>query len=296
MKITFCLCTFSPDGNSRIDEVKTVIRRTSPRVDRTIVVDGGSTDGIIEWLKSEECKKLNVEVYVHPWMDDPPGQRNRYLRYADGFSDWILLLDADELLEEPALYTLHQLAEESEKNGVTLVGLQSHDIITDNIEGKPVYENLAEHWAPSFFKHGPEVHYSGHTHVTLHALPGVRFNSHYRYFHIKTLADQWIRGQRNYFTSAKVAQNVVDDTWKKFREMCSSHGIRYFYELVGLMRKGTVPSDLERFFVEHKDSDNSELRSMFVTYFVLLHPELNPELSNRDFEYKPDRKPVEAYF
>lgn len=295
MRITFCLCTFSPDGNSRLDEVKTVIRRTSPHVDRTIVIDGGSTDGIVEWLRSDECKRLNVEVYVHPWIDDPPGQRNKYLRYADG-DDWIIVLDADELAEEPLLYTLHQIAEESERNGVTLIGLQSHDIIADNIEGKPVYENLASHWAPSFFKHGPEVHYSGHTHVTLHALPGVRFNSHHRYFHIKTTADQWIRGFRNYWSSAKVAQNVHDNTWKEFREICTKYGLRYFYELIAIMRRGILPDDLVSFMINHKDDDNSELRSFFVTYFILFHPEFNPGLSNRDFEFKNDRLPVKAFF
>lgn len=294
-KIAFCLCTFSPDGNSRLNEVKTVIRRTSPHVDRTIVIDGGSTDGIIEWLSSEECKKLNVEVHVHPWMDDPPGQRNRYLRYADG-DDWLIILDADELLEEPALYTLHQLAEESEKNGVTLVGFQSHDIIIDNINNGPVYENLAEHWAPSFFKHGPEVHYTGHTHVTLHALPGVRFNSHYRYFHIKTVADQWIRSSRNYWTSAKIAQNIRDDTWKHFRELCTSYGFKYFYELIASMRCNTIPENLIKFIIDNRDNDNPELRSLFVVYFVLLHPELNPGISNQDFKYDKDRKPVKAYF
>ncbi len=60
-------------------------------VDEIIIVDTGSTDRSIEIAKSYGAK-----VYEHPWEDDFSKSRNRSLDYAT--SDWILVLDADEVI------------------------------------------------------------------------------------------------------------------------------------------------------------------------------------------------------
>jgi len=62
-------------------------------VDEIIIVDTGSTDNTIEIAKSYKAK-----VYEHPWENDFSKHRNQSIGYATG--DWILIIDADEEIEE----------------------------------------------------------------------------------------------------------------------------------------------------------------------------------------------------
>jgi glycosyltransferase involved in cell wall biosynthesis len=274
---------------NRVDELKKAIRLTSPHVDKTIIIDGGSTDGSLEFLESEECKQLNVETIIRPWDDNPPGARNAYLKAA-GNDGWVLVTDCDEFLEEPAVHTLKQLVAEKDSEGYTLIRFNSHDIQT-NVSGD-VWEHQSSYWNPMLFKMGPTVRYHGHTHVGLGSLPGKSFNSPFRYFHIKSVPDQWIRGARNYWTTARPAANVHDQQWKNFKGICKKHNLELFADIAQLMRKGTVPEELENWFIENRDSDNPEVRAYFICYFVYLYPEKNQGHANRDFPFAADRKPV----
>ena len=65
-----------------------------------------------------------------------------------------------------------------------------------------------------------------------------------------------------------------------------------FSEMANIMRLGTVPDELVNWFVGWKDHENAEFRAYFVSYLVLMHPHLNPGLSNKDYSYDPNRKPV----
>lgn len=62
-------------------------------VDEIIIVDTGSTDRSMDIAKSYGAK-----VYEHPWEDDFSKSRNRSIDYATG--DWILVLDADEVIAQ----------------------------------------------------------------------------------------------------------------------------------------------------------------------------------------------------
>jgi len=62
-------------------------------VDEIIVVDTGSTD-----RTKEIAKKFTDKIYDFTWIDDFSAARNESLKHATG--DWILVLDADELLDE----------------------------------------------------------------------------------------------------------------------------------------------------------------------------------------------------
>lgn len=282
--VTYCLVHLN-----RLPKLQKAVRHHAPHVDRTIVIDGGSQDGSIEWLNSKECKDMNVEVYVHPWVDDPPGHRNLYLKYA-GTDTWVLVTDDDEYLEEPVIWTIKQIADEAEKNEVTLVCFNSHDIQTT--PNGSVWENQSSYWNPMFFKMGPGVRYGGHTHVGLARLPGKVWQHPGKYFHVKTVADQWLRGARNYWTTAQEAQNIHDAQWRGFKSLRELHGYTYFYQMVDDMRAGTIPEEIVKWFIDHRDDDNAEVRAYFVSYLVFMHPELNTGISNRDFEYDPNRKPT----
>lgn len=61
--------------------------------DEIIVVDTGSDDETITI-----CERFNAKVYKHQWENDFAKARNASLQYAAG--DWILILDADEELDQ----------------------------------------------------------------------------------------------------------------------------------------------------------------------------------------------------
>jgi len=61
-------------------------------VDEIIVVDTGSTDRSLEI-----CGAYEAKVFTHPWVDDFSKVRNFSLQQA--VCDWILVLDADEIID-----------------------------------------------------------------------------------------------------------------------------------------------------------------------------------------------------
>lgn len=285
--VNLCMVSFN-----RLEESKIWVRRHSPHVDRTIIIDGGSTDGSIEFFNSQECKDLKVECYVHPWVDDPPGQRNKYLDLVQ--RGWVLVLDCDELLELPALYQLRFLAKKAQDGGFDGIAFRSHDIQID-LEGG-IYDSLSNYYNRSFFMGSNGMKYVGHTHVGLFR-PDVRdrcMKTEHQYYHIKTWADQFIRACRNYWTTCAVANNRNDDpNWIQFKKMVSDAGFKYFYQFLDYMRKGNIDQSFKKWFIDNKEDENPEARSWFVCYFAFLHPEENVDkLGNKDLAYKEDRKPI----
>lgn len=63
-----------------------------------VVVDTGSTDQTIPI-----CREFNCKIYEHEWQDDFSLHRNQSIDYAT--HDWILIIDADEVL--PSEYHEH---------------------------------------------------------------------------------------------------------------------------------------------------------------------------------------------
>lgn len=62
-------------------------------VDEIIIVDTGSTD-----KTKEIAKKFNAKIYDFKWIDDFSAARNESIKHAT--KDWILVMDADEVVEK----------------------------------------------------------------------------------------------------------------------------------------------------------------------------------------------------
>jgi glycosyltransferase involved in cell wall biosynthesis len=68
------------------------LRSARPLVDRIVIGDTGSTDDSRAIVES-----FDAEVVSIPWEDDFAAARNRVLAMAQ--CDWVLVLDADEMLD-----------------------------------------------------------------------------------------------------------------------------------------------------------------------------------------------------
>lgn len=83
-------------------------------VDEIVVLDTGSTDSTIEIARS-----FGAKVDQFEWRQDFAEARNEALKQVTG--DWVLVLDADELLAAPVVPILQQLIEREEALVINLV-------------------------------------------------------------------------------------------------------------------------------------------------------------------------------
>jgi len=88
------------DEQARIAECIESVRNV---VDELVVVDTGSRDGTVEIVRS-----YGAEVVDHRWHDDFAAARNAGLDVARG--DWILILDADEVIARDDHAELRRMA------------------------------------------------------------------------------------------------------------------------------------------------------------------------------------------
>src|ERR1700753_2915568 len=107
--------------NMIVKDEAPVIRRcldsVRPLIDYWVIVDTGSTDGTQEIIR-EHLKDVSGELHERPWRDFAHN-RSEALTLARGHGDYVLVIDADEVLqiaqgfELPALtcdsYNIHVL-------------------------------------------------------------------------------------------------------------------------------------------------------------------------------------------
>lgn len=92
-KISICMMVKDEEKNIRrcLESLKPLI---DSDMSELIIVDTGSTDKTVE-IAGEYTSKL----YYHKWNNDFSAMRNITISYAKG--EWILIIDADEVLEKP---------------------------------------------------------------------------------------------------------------------------------------------------------------------------------------------------
>jgi glycosyltransferase involved in cell wall biosynthesis len=108
------LCAIAKNEAHRIADCLTSVKNF---VDEIILVDTGSSDRTIEIAKQHKAKVFRFE-----WCDDFAAARNFALSHAKG--EWILVLDADEILDASIIPVLKQVMERSNCLAVNLVRLE----------------------------------------------------------------------------------------------------------------------------------------------------------------------------
>ena len=125
-------------------------------VDEIIVVDTGSTDDTIEIAHSH-----GAQVKYFTWIDDFSAARNESLRHASG--DWILYIDADEVIDSVNAGKIRQVITQKDIMGATVrqcIPQQAENIVT------AFYIEYCR-----LFRHHPAIRFEGTIHEQI--LPSI---------------------------------------------------------------------------------------------------------------------------
>jgi glycosyltransferase involved in cell wall biosynthesis len=122
--------------------------------DEIIIVDTGSTDKTIEIAKEYTTKIYSGEEYL--WKDDFAHSRNQSLELCKG--DWILIIDADEVLEEKGISKLKQTIKKTNKECLYFKTISKNLINTHN--------------SIRAFKRSPKIYWKGAIHNYLNITDG----------------------------------------------------------------------------------------------------------------------------
>ncbi|MBI1936194.1 glycosyltransferase [Candidatus Woesearchaeota archaeon] len=104
MPRTISLCMITKNEERYLGQCLNSVKEI---IDEIIIADTGSTD-----KTKEIAKNFNAKIFDFKWSDDFSAARNESLRHAT--KDWILVLDADEVIEKNDLDKIKKLAENPE--------------------------------------------------------------------------------------------------------------------------------------------------------------------------------------
>lgn len=103
-KPAISLCMIAKNEENNLDNCLSSVKDAAEEI---IIIDTGSTD------KTKEIgKKFNAKIIDFKWADDFSAARNESLKHVT--KDWILVIDADESLDEEGVNIIKHLVEDKE--------------------------------------------------------------------------------------------------------------------------------------------------------------------------------------
>lgn len=277
MKIIYCMMT-----QNRLLETKHCLDLVGPYVDEMVVVDGGSVDDSVFYLRNRK----DVHMFLHPWKDNFSEQRTNYLMRArevagnDNF--WCLISDPDEWFEEKTLKELRRIATFCEQGGANMAQFQCRSV---SLKGEErVWENLDNYWKGLFFKYEPGIKYVGNPHETLAPPSGLRaIRTPFLYEHVKQENIIWHRGMRNsYCGGGGPNLGSRNPFWVELKAIVKEVYGRdlSWHEYDRELLSGNIDERIKRWMYKMKDETGwdgaSEMREHYKTYFRIYHPEEEP--------------------
>lgn len=282
---------------SELTDLAPNIESLLPYVDTITIVDGGSKDLTIPYMRNWAKKEPKINFFISPWEDDFPRQRNKYVNEINKIAkpgDFLLTSDPDEFFEKRTLEKLQAAADYAERNGANMIGFQCRSVSMDG--PVRVWENVDEYWKHLFIKWDPNFHYTGYKcHEGKGGVPHNIINTDLIYEHRKQSDIIWLRGMRNAFTAGGGPNlGASNPIWIKWRKLCKEKlNIDRWHDMYDYLLQGNIDEELKQLFIDHmfegtdkagpnarsKDAWDgaSEMREMYKTYFRLLHSEEEPQ-------------------
>lgn len=268
--ITYCMMT-----QNRLVETMNNVQRVLPFVDQVVVVDGGSIDDSIFYMRNWAEKEPKLKFFLSAWRDDFSWQRNNYLKHVPD-NTWALVSDPDEIFSDDILQNLPALVDIAESSGKNMIGFQCRSV---SYKGPVrVWENLDTYWKRLLFKkfHGTAYQGNPHEHLVNHSHQIM--DTRLVYEHVKQENVIWHRGARNMFVGGggpNLGQN--NPRWVSLRNLCAELGVHTWHQYDQYLIKGNIDQRIKDLLVSFKDLDgwdgSSEHREMYRLYFEIYHPE-----------------------
>ena len=114
--ISLCMITKNEENN-----IERCLNSVKGIADEIIIVDTGSTDRTKD-IANDVCKKFATEgnffdfkIFDFKWNDDFSAARNESIKHAA--KDWILVLDADEILDEEGARKIGEIVKKEKADG-----------------------------------------------------------------------------------------------------------------------------------------------------------------------------------
>lgn len=157
------------DGGTDLERC---LQSAVPFVDRILIGDTGSSDG-----SQDRARRFGAEVIEFPWENDFAKARNRVLAHCK--CDWVLVLDADdmldpingakirELIQSPNLYAYHHSVWNYVTKSVTRIGSWAAVPNTFPFEHSQPYPSYVPAPTIRLFRNHPGLEFDGCVHETL---------------------------------------------------------------------------------------------------------------------------------
>ena len=169
MKSTIEVSMIVKDGASSLGRC---LKSIAPFVDRIVIGDTGSVDDSQAIARDHGAEVLDI-----PWEQDFARARNRVLERRK--CDWVLVLDADEMLDQSGGAEIRKLAEAEDVHAyenprwnyvrdtsaqLGYRATQPNPILIEETRSYPAYISMP---ATRFFRNHPEIYYEGCVHETV---------------------------------------------------------------------------------------------------------------------------------
>jgi len=136
-KQTISLCMITKNEEKYLEQCLNSVKDI---VDEIIIADTGSSDKTREIAKkfcdmrvsSRTRSQVTAKIFDFEWNDDFSEARNESLKHAT--KDWILVLDADEIIDEDDLKKIKEIIENTEEN-VAGLAMEQRSYINNYFEG-----------------------------------------------------------------------------------------------------------------------------------------------------------------
>jgi Tfp pilus assembly protein PilF len=177
-------------------------------VDQIVIADTGSTDTTVEIARASSARVIEI-----PWNNDFSEARNRSL--AEVREDWVLVLDADEVLDPRAKSAIPNLCNERDVAGYQ-VSIRNYFLsLEDRIWDQPAkpndsslpaakaYPAYVEHENVRLFRRDPRIYFVGRVHESVGSRiegNGLRLGrASFMIHHFGLVADAETRARKNRF-------------------------------------------------------------------------------------------------